>query len=63
MNISQSRWKRLYQKKLSNEDFKVAFKTKGHVSKNHPKQYQSKIMSLYLQRVNEFSAKHNMSLQ
>jgi hypothetical protein len=63
MNLSLKRWRRIYLNKYTREDFRVAFKTKDHVSKNHPNQYQSKIMSLYVQKLNEFSTKHNMSLQ
>jgi hypothetical protein len=63
MNLSLKRWKRIYLNKYTKEDFRVAFKTNDHVSKNHPNQYQSKIMSLYVQKLNEFSAKHNISLQ
>jgi hypothetical protein len=63
MNISQNRWKKKYEKKYADADFQVAFKTKLHVSKNHPNQYQTKIMDLYLQKLKEFSVKHNMSLQ
>jgi len=47
MWISLRRWHRLYGKQYSKEDFQIAFKTRRHVSKNHPSHYQKKILGLY----------------
>jgi len=47
MKITLNRWKRLYQSDYSAADFEVAFKTKKHSSKNHPRNYQKKVIELY----------------
>jgi len=57
MNVSLLRWKRIYEKKYTSEDFYVAFKTKQYVSKNHPNHYQQKIRDLYTAKVNTFKVK------
>jgi hypothetical protein len=53
MKVSLNRFKRIYGKKYSEEDFLIAFKTKTYTSKNHPKNYQGKIMTLYQQRLTD----------
>jgi hypothetical protein len=60
--LTFKRWKRIYQKNYSSSDFRIAFKTTKHVSKNHPNQYQRKVIDLYDQRLSEFSSKHNIVL-
>jgi hypothetical protein len=57
MFLALRRWSRLYEKKYSATDFKVAFKTKEYVSKNHPRNFQRKVMELYKERVEIFSKK------
>lgn len=54
MSLTLGRWKRLYRKNYSEADFEVAFKTKKHVSKNHPKHYQRKVVDLYDDKWKEF---------
>jgi len=54
MKMTLRRWKRLYQKKFDKKDFAIAFKTLPHVSKNHPNNYQKKILDLYQLKVNEY---------
>jgi len=54
MAITLKRFHRIYQKHYSAKDFRIAFKTKKHASKNHPKNYQKKIMEVYHEKVNEF---------
>lgn len=53
MKISARRWQRLYGEQYSKEDFDIAFKTRRHVSKNHPNYYQKKILDLYNTRLAE----------
>jgi hypothetical protein len=63
MKVTLHRWKRIYLSKYTSADFQIAFKTKKHASKNHPNQYQRKVMDLYTQKLGEFSTLHNMELQ
>lgn len=55
--LTLGRWKRLYQRDYDPTDFQVAFKSKEYVSKNHPRNYQKKIMELYDEKVNSFRFK------
>lgn len=57
MKATFRRWKKLYRERYNAEDFAVAFKTKKHASKNHPRHYQKNVMELYLQRVAEYEQK------
>lgn len=54
MYISLKRWIRLYGRQYSREDFDIAFKTRRHVSKNHPNHYQKKVLQRYQRKVTEF---------
>jgi hypothetical protein len=54
MAISQWRWNRVYGHLYDREDFNIAFKTRRHVSKNHPNHYQKKILERYECRLIEF---------
>lgn len=60
MWITLNRWRKLYERKYSEEDFKVAFKTKQHVSKNHPNYYQKKVMERYAIKKDNFSKQHSL---
>jgi hypothetical protein len=46
-NKTLNRWKKLYQKNYSANDFKIAFKSKTYAAKNHDKNFQRKVMDLY----------------
>jgi hypothetical protein len=61
MKLTLRRWKKLYLNKYSKEDFKVAFKTKTDVSKNHPNYYQKKVMDLYSIKIKRFVNDNNLS--
>jgi hypothetical protein len=63
MAVTLKRWKSIYQKKYQEADFRIAFKTGKHVSKNHPNHYQRKVMLLFQQKLNEFNSSHNITLQ
>lgn len=54
MWISLQRWNRIYGKQYCKEDFEIAFKTRRHVSKNHPSHYQKRILDLYQCKLTEF---------
>lgn len=54
MNISLRRWMKIYGASYSTEDFQIAFKTKRHVSKNHPNHYQKKVLERYQRKLIEF---------
>lgn len=61
MNMTLSRWRRKYQKKYNKEDFDIALKTKKHVSKNHPQNYQRRVIQMYEEKLTEFSKRFNMT--
>ncbi len=61
MRKTLDRWKKLYRDKYSPEDFKVAFKTKTDVSKNHPNYYQKKVIDVYQSKVAQFTTENNLS--
>jgi hypothetical protein len=46
MSITMWHWRRRYWKTYSPEDFNLAFKSREYVSKNHPRNYQKKVMDL-----------------
>jgi hypothetical protein len=54
MRMSAQRWKKLYEKKYDGKQFDHAFKTRKHVSKNHPNNYQKKILDLYRLKTIEY---------
>lgn len=54
MRMSLRRWRKLYGRKYEKEDFDIAFKTQRHASKNHPNNYQRKILDLYQLKVAEY---------
>lgn len=54
MLLTFRRWKRRYQNQYADADFKLAFKTKEYVSKNHPKHYQSKVIEQHEYKWKEF---------
>ncbi len=60
MKLTNSRWRRIYSKQYNSEDFKIAFKTKKHASKNHPKFYQKKVVNQYLEKLTQFARKFNI---
>jgi hypothetical protein len=61
MEMTLQRWMSVYGKQYGRQDFEIAFKTKGHASKNHPRHYQKKVITLYLQKVKEYNQKFNLS--
>jgi hypothetical protein len=60
MNITNRRWNRIYSKQYSRKDFRIAFKTNKHASKNHPKFYQKKVVNQYRETLTQFAHKFNI---
>lgn len=58
MSLTQLRWRRRYERTLSPDDFEIAFKSKGYVSKNHPDNFQRKVLDRYQQKLAEFALRH-----
>lgn len=56
-SVTMKRWKRIYEEKYAGADFQIAFKSKEHVSKNHPNHYQKKVEDQYLNKVRAFKVK------
>lgn len=54
MRLSLRRWIKLYGSSYSKHDFEIAFKTRPHVSKNHPNYYQGKVLTRYQFKLKEF---------
>ena len=52
--MTLGRWTKLYRKDYSENDFQVAFKSKEYASKNHPRNYQKKVMELYQSKIDSF---------
>jgi hypothetical protein len=49
--VTQQKWKRTYGRLYATSDFNIAFKSTDNVSKNHPQNFQKKILSLYNARI------------
>ncbi|MBL6449795.1 hypothetical protein JMN32_26020 [Fulvivirga sp. 29W222] len=62
MNMTLKRWKALFEKRFSKKDFDVAFKTKKHASKNHPRFYQKSILDKYQDKISQFEENFNIKL-
>ncbi|HYG00789.1 MAG TPA: hypothetical protein VD927_00025 [Chryseosolibacter sp.] len=56
MKLTLLRWERMYKNHYSPEQFRIAFKTKTYASKNHPRNYQKKVMDAYYKNLIEFNA-------
>ena len=54
LRVSLCRWLRLYGASYTKEDFEIAFKSKRHVSKNHPNHFQKKVLDRYQRKLTEF---------
>lgn len=59
MFFTQRRWNKLYKRSYAASDFNIAFKTKTHVSKNHPNHYQRKVIELYNQKLSDLEKSMN----
>lgn len=61
MAMTFNRWRRLYGNYHA-DDFEVAFKTTKHVSKNHPRNFQKKVMERYHEKLIQFRHTSGISL-
>lgn len=52
--ITYNRWKRLYAREYPAVDFDIAFKSREYASKNHPQNFQRRVMDLYSKKIAEF---------
>ncbi len=59
--MARKRWRKLYQEQYKESDFRVAFKSEGYVSKNHPRNFQKKVIELYEQQLKSFENKFEMN--
>jgi hypothetical protein len=62
MTTTLKRWQRHYATKYSTEEFSIAFKTRKHVSKNHPKHYQEVVSRSYQEKLNWYSEQNKIQL-
>jgi hypothetical protein len=60
MKLTMRRWKKLYATSYNSTDFTIAFKTKKHVSKNHPQNFQKKVMAIYKEKLEAFNKKFDL---
>lgn len=63
MRATLNRWKKKYEEQYAKQDFEVAFKSKEYVSKNHPNNYQRKVMELYREKITSFTKLNAKSLE
>jgi hypothetical protein len=62
LKMTYNRWVKVYKDKYSTEDFQIAFKSRKHASKNHPKHYQKKITEVLEQKWTAYSQQYNLDL-
>jgi hypothetical protein len=60
MRLTMKRWLNLYAERYDAADFRIAFKTKKYASKNHPRNFQKKVMELYQQKLETFTRKFDL---
>jgi hypothetical protein len=60
MRMTSRRWRKMYGNEYGKKDFDIAFKTKKHVSKNHPKNYQKRILDLYDMKLEEYKSRFGL---
>jgi hypothetical protein len=63
MNVTQRRWKKMYRPNYKDEDFRIAFKSRKHASKNHPRNFQKKVMESYHLQLASFRSKFDFMAQ
>lgn len=56
--IAFKRFRKLYEKMFSKEDFDVAFKSRKGISKNHDRHFQKHITELYRNKIERFTKDH-----
>ena len=61
MKMTLLRWERKYKKLYPPDQFHIAFKTKEYASKNHPRNFQKKVMDAYYKKQLEFNGLHRVT--
>jgi hypothetical protein len=54
MRLTLAYWRRRYWNELSKEDFEIAFKSKEYVSKNHPRNFQKRVVARLAEKMQAF---------
>jgi hypothetical protein len=63
MRLTLAYWRRRYWNKLSKEDFEIAFKSKEYVSKNHPRNFQKRVVAGLAEKMEAFQLnKHEVEI-
>lgn len=57
LRLTLGRWKKIYQKEYAESDFNIAFKSRKHASKNHPRHFQRKVTERYEEKLAEFAGR------
>jgi hypothetical protein len=60
--VTLNRWKRLYYSTHEKKEFDIAFKSTAGVSKNHPRNFQQKVLSAYRDKLWEYGEQHKLPL-
>jgi hypothetical protein len=60
MKMTWERWMKMYGQQYGQKDFKVAFKTKNYASKNHPRHFQKKVVTLHEEKIKAHNQKFNL---
>jgi hypothetical protein len=62
MKLTYKRWVKVYQAHYSPDDFRIAFKTRKHASKNHPKHYQKKVTEVLEEKWRTYAQHFNLDI-
>ena len=59
--LTLNRWKKMYRHLYSSEDFNLAFKSTDHVSKNHPRNFQKRVLDEFQSRIEKVTKRIEVS--
>jgi hypothetical protein len=62
LKLTYNRWVKVYKDHYSSEDFNIAFKSRKHASKNHPKHYQKKVTEVLEQKWKSYAEQYNLDV-
>ncbi|GHN00389.1 hypothetical protein WSM22_18780 [Cytophagales bacterium WSM2-2] len=62
LRITIRRWKAKHGSALSEEDFKVAFRSTNGISRSHPQFFQKRVMDRFDQKIQSFEVRHGIDL-
>ena len=63
MRLTLQRFHRMYRNDYSETEFGIAFKSKNYTSKNHPKNYQRKVMEQYDEKLRHYFSQRSIAPQ